>query len=198
MFADLQQYRSSKLAITLTCTGKIHIITGHLKSVLTRLGQTPHHRPAKTVFSTVPRNSGWQWTVELRARWGGVSLSTVSQSCKEQLKIGGVAFDILRCWKDDPIQTSEYSMQGKYKRELTNTTENGLWLGKICRAGRWKCPSLDETSASAPPEETLPYPSVAKGSRVLSLSSLQPSSRTLKSQQIHNPNHRYDITKLLN
>ena len=52
------------------------------------LGQTPHHRPAKTVFSTVPSNSNWQWwTVELRAGWRGVPLSIVSRSCKEQLKI---------------------------------------------------------------------------------------------------------------
>ena len=28
---------------------------------------------------------------------------------------GGVAFDILRCWKDDHLQTSEYSLQGKNK-----------------------------------------------------------------------------------
>ena len=50
--------------------------------------QTPHHRPAKMVFSTVPSNSDWQWTVELQAGWRGVPMSTVSQSCKEQLKVG--------------------------------------------------------------------------------------------------------------
>ena len=42
----------------------------------------------KTVFSTVSSNSDWQWTVELRAGWLGFPLSTVSRSCKEQLKIG--------------------------------------------------------------------------------------------------------------
>ena len=40
------------------------------------------------------------------------------------LLAGGVAFDILRCWKDDHLQTSEYSLKGKYKGEVTNTTEN--------------------------------------------------------------------------
>ena len=37
---------------------------------------------------------------------------------------GGVAFDILWCWKDDHMQTSEYSLQDKYKGEVTNITEN--------------------------------------------------------------------------
>ena len=36
----------------------------------------------------------------------------------------GVAFDILRCCKDDHLQRSKYSQQGKYKGEVTNTTEN--------------------------------------------------------------------------
>ena len=40
------------------------------------------------------------------------------------LLAGGVPFDILRCWKDDHLKTSEYSLQGKYKGEVTNTTEN--------------------------------------------------------------------------
>ena len=35
-----------------------------------------------------------------------------------------VAFDILRCWKNDHLQTSEYSQQDKYKGEVTNTTDN--------------------------------------------------------------------------
>ena len=35
-----------------------------------------------------------------------------------------MAFDILRCWTDDHLQTCEYSLQGKYKREVTNTTEH--------------------------------------------------------------------------
>ena len=55
------------------------------------MGQTPHHRPAKTMFSTVQSNCDWQCTVELPSRWRGVPLFTVSRSCKEQLKIG-------RCW----------------------------------------------------------------------------------------------------
>ena len=54
--------------------------------------KTPHHRPAKTVFSTVPSNSDWQKCepVEIRAGWRGNPLASisVSQSCKEQLKIG--------------------------------------------------------------------------------------------------------------
>ena len=50
------------------------------------------------------------------------------------LRAGGVAFDILRCWKDDHLQTSEYSLQVKYRGELTNTTENGStakWLQMV-------------------------------------------------------------------
>ena len=39
------------------------------------------------------------------------------------LLAGGVAFDILRCWNYDHRQTSEYSLKGKYKGEVTNTTE---------------------------------------------------------------------------
>ena len=42
------------------------------------------------------------------------------------LLAGGVAFYILWCWKDDHLQTSEYSLQDKYKGEVTNTTENGF------------------------------------------------------------------------
>ena len=40
------------------------------------------------------------------------------------LLAGGVAFEILQCWKDDHLPTSEYSQQGKYKGEVTNTMEN--------------------------------------------------------------------------
>ena len=40
------------------------------------------------------------------------------------LLAGGVAFDILRCCKVDHLQTSGYSLRGKYKGEVTNTTEN--------------------------------------------------------------------------
>ena len=42
------------------------------------------------------------------------------------LLAGGVAFDIVWCWKDDQLQTSEYSLPDKYKGEVTNTTENVL------------------------------------------------------------------------
>ena len=35
-----------------------------------------------------------------------------------------VAFDIFWCWKDDHLQTSEYSLHDKSKGEVTNTTEN--------------------------------------------------------------------------
>ena len=52
------------------------------------MGQTPHHWPAKTVFSTVPSNYNLQWTVELWAGWRGVPPSSVSPSCSEQFKIG--------------------------------------------------------------------------------------------------------------
>ena len=31
------------------------------------------------------------------------------------LPANGVALDILRCWKDDHLQTSEYSLQVRYK-----------------------------------------------------------------------------------
>ena len=52
---------------------------------------------SKDLFSTVPCNSDWQWTVELLAIWLGAPLSTVIWSCLEQLKTptllaGGVAF----------------------------------------------------------------------------------------------------------
>ena len=36
----------------------------------------------------------------------------------------GVAFDILRYWKDVHLQMSQYSLQVKYKGEGTSTTEN--------------------------------------------------------------------------
>ena len=51
-----------------------------------------------------------------------------SQGTVENMSLlaDGVAFDILLCWKDDHLQTSEYSQQGKYKGEVTNTTENDL------------------------------------------------------------------------
>ena len=39
-------------------------------------------------------------------------------------KVQRVEGDILRCWKDDHLQTFEYSLQCKYKGEVTNTTEN--------------------------------------------------------------------------
>ena len=38
--------------------------------------------------------------------------------------VGGVAFDILWCGKVDHLQTPGYSLQVKYKGEVTNTTEN--------------------------------------------------------------------------
>ena len=37
---------------------------------------------------------------------------------------GVVVFDIILCWKDVHLQTSEYSLQVKYKWEVTTTTEN--------------------------------------------------------------------------
>ena len=56
--------------------------------------------------STVHRQSELQGTVENRS-----------------LLAGGVDFDILRCWKDDHLKRSEYSQQGIYKEEVTNTME---------------------------------------------------------------------------
>ena len=40
------------------------------------------------------------------------------------LVTGGVAFDILQCWMDDHLQTSVYSLQVKYKGQVTTTAEN--------------------------------------------------------------------------
>ena len=40
------------------------------------------------------------------------------------LLAGGVSFDILQCKKDDHLKTSEYSLQGKYKGEVTKRMEN--------------------------------------------------------------------------
>ena len=38
---------------------------------------------------------------------------------------GVVDFDILRSWKDFHVHTSEYTLQGKCKEEMTTATENG-------------------------------------------------------------------------
>ena len=55
-----------------------------------RLRQTPHHRPAKTVFSNVLSNSNWPW--QWSSEPDGEEFNCpVSLRCKEQLKIG------LRC-----------------------------------------------------------------------------------------------------
>ena len=43
---------------------------------------------------------------------------------KRSLRAGCVAFDILWYWKNDHLQTSEYSLQVKYQGEVTTTTEN--------------------------------------------------------------------------
>ena len=51
------------------------------------------------------------------------------------LLVGGVAFDILWCWKDDHLQTSEYSLQNKYKGGVTNTTDN-VDLAAVLRSER--------------------------------------------------------------
>ena len=66
--------------------------------------------------------------VELRAGWRGVQLSRqfeMQGTVENRSSLsGGVAFDTLWCWKDDNLQTSEYSLQYKYKGTVTNTTEN--------------------------------------------------------------------------
>ena len=92
------------------------------------MGQTSHHRPAKTVFSTVPSN---RLTVDSGAPSWMARSSTVHCQLELQgsvengsLLAGGVAFVILLCWKVDHLQTFECSLQGKYKGEVTNTTEN--------------------------------------------------------------------------
>ena len=63
--------------------------------------------PPKTVFLTVLSNSELQKIVKNRS-----------------LVAGGVAFEILQCWKDVHLQTSEYSLQDKYKGQVTTITEN--------------------------------------------------------------------------
>ena len=42
---------------------------------------------------------------------------------KRSLIAGGLAFDIHRCLKDDPLQTYEFSLQFKYKGEVKTTME---------------------------------------------------------------------------
>ena len=44
------------------------------------------------------------------------------------LVAAGVAFNILWCWKDVHLHTSEYSLQVKYKGEVTRTIENDILL----------------------------------------------------------------------
>ena len=63
--------------------------------------------PPKTVFLTVLSNSELQKTVKNRS-----------------LVAGGVAFEILQCWEDVHLQTSEYSQQVKYSGQVTTITEN--------------------------------------------------------------------------
>ena len=70
-----------------------------------------------TVDSGAPSRMARSPTVHCQSELQG----TVENRCS---LAGGVAFDILRCWKDDDLQTSEYSLQGKNKGEVTNTTEN--------------------------------------------------------------------------
>ena len=53
------------------------------------------------------------------------------------LVAGSVAFDILQCWKDAHLQTFEYSLQGKYKGEVTTKAANGktlsMWISSILK-----------------------------------------------------------------
>ena len=37
---------------------------------------------------------------------------------------GGVSFDILPCWMDNHLKKFEYSLQVKYKGQVTTTMEN--------------------------------------------------------------------------
>ena len=71
---------------TVHCT--LYTVQCKLNTLDITTGQTLQHRPAKMVFSSVLSNSDWQWTMELRAGWRGVPLSTDSSSYKQQLKIG--------------------------------------------------------------------------------------------------------------
>ena len=63
------------------------------------------------MFRATPTDNG-QWSSEP----DGSQLDLHSQSELQgtvenrSLLVGGVAFDILRCWKDDLLQTSEYSL----------------------------------------------------------------------------------------
>ena len=61
-----------------------------------------------TVDSGAPSRMARSFTVHCQSELQG----TVKN---RSLLAGGVAFDILRCWKYDHLQTSEYSLQGKYK-----------------------------------------------------------------------------------
>ena len=94
------------------------------KSTCGRLGQTPHHRPAKTVFSTVPSNSDWQ--------------SELQGSVENRSSLaGGVAFDFLRCWKGNHCQQRRITNVANQKRhiisdysqiQLTNTLPSAVDL----------------------------------------------------------------------
>ena len=44
----------------------------------------------------------------------------------------GVAFDILQCWKDVHMQTYEYSLQVKYKGQVTTTTAQLYGCSRQC------------------------------------------------------------------
>ena len=61
-----------------------------------------------TVHSGAPSRMARSSTVHCQSEL----LGTVRN---RSLLAGGVAFDILRFWKDDYLQTSEYSLQGIYK-----------------------------------------------------------------------------------
>ena len=62
---------------------------------------------------------------------------------KRSLVAVSVRFDILRSWKDAYIQTPDYSLQVKYKGEVTTTTENVYTcymtqsFGSAHKASRW-------------------------------------------------------------
>ena len=70
-----------------------------------------------TVDSGAPSRMARNSTVHCQSKLQG----TVEN---RSLLASGVAFNILWCWNDDHLQTSEYTLQGIYKGEVTNTTEN--------------------------------------------------------------------------
>ena len=94
------------------CTSKA-MATNDSPKALERLGQTPHHRVATeqlrlTVDSGAPSQMARSSTVHCQSELQGRVENRSSLAV-------GVAFDILWCCKVDNLQTSGYSLRGKYQ-----------------------------------------------------------------------------------